>query len=261
MERENSAFRLHRFIQRLLSQPGETPTVQALFNTFGIPKAENSRQQNIAVAKVTGLLFEELESLVAELKHHKYSDETIRSITNPFDRLSVGHLASPWKQNAPVVNTALPLLRSIGEAPNLLTDDGTPVSVEDLAALTLAISELRKEVEESDLPPEVKQFVFEQLNTIANAILAYPLSGIKAFKAAAKEAVFHQFEHLDILAQYSDKPQLQRLKEIQEQVVKASRFAIEFSKLLSAADTIYQQGSKVLQSAGAAAHHLSGWLK
>jgi len=56
-------------------------------------------------------------------------------------------------------------------------------------------------------------------------------------------------------------PKKRGLKAIQEKVVKVSRFSIEFSKFLNAMDTIHHYAGAGFQSAGTAAHHLSGWVQ
>lgn len=260
-EKENSAIRLHRFIQRMVPQPENAQTVQVLMHVLGVSKNSSARQQNAELSRGTALLFSELDSLVAELKRYEYSEEVINSITGPFDRLSAGNLVNQWQQNKPVFAASLPVLRSFGETPNLLTNDGAVISSEELAELKEAIENLRKEVKDSGLPERVKKFVSEQLDFIARAIRDYPLAGIKSFKTAATEAIFHEAENLDIVTEYNDKPQIQGLKAIQEKVVKVSRFSIEFSKFLNAMDTIHHYAGPAFQSAGTAVHHLSGWVQ
>ena len=245
-ERENSAFRLYRFIQRMVPQPENLPTNQVLLNAFGIEKGGDAHQQNATVAKVLGLLFTELELLVSELKRHEYTDETIRPITAPFDTLSAGGLANPWQRVKSVFAASLLSLRPIAETPNLLTDDGVVISKDELAELSKDIEALRQEVQTSGLPASVKEFILHQLNIITGAIRDYPLSGVKAFKQAAKDAIFLELEHSDIVTQYSEKPQMTRLRAIQAKVVKASKFSIEFAKFLSAMDTISHHGGALL---------------
>ena len=137
-------------------------------------------------------------------------------------------------------------MRPIAETPNLLTDDGVVISKDELAELSKDIEALRQEVQTSDLPASVKEFILHQLNIITGAIRDYPLSGVKAFKQAAKDAIFLELEHSDIVTQYSEKPQMTRLRAIQAKVVKASKFSIEFAKFLSAMDTISHHGGALL---------------
>ena len=260
-ERENSAIRLHRFIQRMMPQPDNAQTVQVLMHVLGISKNCSARQQNSDLARGTALLFTELDLLVTELKRYEYSDEVIGSVTAPFDRLTPSGLVTPWVQNKPVFAANLPVLRSFAETPNLLTDDGVVITGEQLVELTDAINALRKDTKNSELPERVKTFVHEQLDFIARAIRDYPLAGIKSFKTAATEAVFHEAANTEVLVENNNEPQIQNLKAIQEKVVKVSRFSVEFSKFLSAMDTIQHYAEGALKSAGSAAHHLSGWVQ
>lgn len=260
-EKENSAFRLYRFIQKMVSQPEHIPTAQVLLNAFGIDKDSSARQQNAMLSRVTILLFTEMELLVTELKRNEYSDEAIKPITAPFDSLSAGGLANQWQRSKGAFAASLLSLRPIGESPNLLTDDGVAISKDDLAELSGDIETLRQEVQISNLPAPVKEFIFHQLNIITGAIRDYPLAGVKAFKAAARDAVFHEAEHSEILVEFSEQPQMTSLKAIQAKVVKVAKFSIEFSKFLAAMDTIYHHGGAALQTAVGATHHLSGWVQ
>jgi len=245
-ERENSAFRLYRFIQRMMLQPDALPASQVVLNAFGIEKGGDAHQQNANVARVLGLLFTELELLVSELKRHDYSDEAIKPITAPFDTLSAGGLVNQWQRIKGVFAASLLSLRPIAETPNLLTDDGVVISKDELAELSKDIETLRQEVQTSDLPASVKEFILHQLNIITGAIRDDPLAGVKAFKQAAKDAIFHEVEHSEIVTQYSEKPQMTRLRAIQAKVVKASKFSVEFAKLLSAMDTISHHSGALL---------------
>ena len=257
-ERENSAFRLYRFIQRMVPQPDNMPTAQVLLNAFGIEKTSSAREQNAIFARVSFLLFTELELLVSELKRHDYSDEAINPITAPFDRLSAGGWAATWNHNKGGFAASLIALRPIAETPNLLTDDGVAVSKDELAALSKDIEALRQEVQISDLPETVKEFILRQLDIISDAMRDYPLAGVKAFKKAAETAIFHEAAHSEIVTQYSEKPQMTTLRAIQAKVVQVSKFSVEFAKFLAVIDTLYYHHSGTLLPA---AHHLSGWVQ
>jgi len=166
-------------------------------------------------------------------------------------------LANPWQRSKGAFAQSLLSLRPIGESPNLLTDDGVAISKDDLAELSKDIEHLRQNVQTSDLPASVKEFILHQVSIITGAIRDYPLAGVKAFKQAAKDAIFHETEHSEIVVQYRETPQMTSLKAIQAKVVKVSKFSIEFAKFLAAMDTIYHHSGAALP----AAHHLSGWVQ
>jgi hypothetical protein len=136
----------------MVSQSDNIATAQVLLNAYGIVDPRSIREQNVMLSTIVVLLLDELESLVAELKRHEYSDEAISPITEPFDRLSPAVLANAFQSNKPVFAASLPVLRSVGETPNLLTDDGTAISKDDLAQLSKDIETLRLEVQTFDLP-------------------------------------------------------------------------------------------------------------
>ena len=110
-------------------------------------------------------------------------------------------------------------------------------------------------------PDAVKEFIYQQLDIITSAIRDYPLAGVKAFKSAAKDAIFHEAEHAEILLKYNKAPQITGLKAIQAKVVKVAKFSIELSKFVSAIDSIYHHGGAALQAVATAGHKLSGWME
>ena len=254
-EKENSAFRLYRFIQKMVAQqPPNQQTAQVLLKSFGVDKSTAQREQNAILARVMLLLFDELESLVADLRRAGYSDESLQPIVRPFDLLSGVGLATQWSANSQGFAACLPVLRLVGET---LPEDSAAVSSEELSELGNSIEKLRAEVQESTLPDAVKSFVFEQVDIIKRAIKDYPLAGANAFKSAVREAIFHAGEHSEVIAEYKDTPTMTSLKQIQEKAVNYAKYAIEVSKFVGALDSLYQH----LQGAPAVAHALSGLVQ
>ena len=236
-DKQNSAFRLYRFIQKMVpQQPPNLATSQVLLNALGVSKGTSPREQNAALARIMVLLFGELESLVSTLQIAGHSEETIQSIARPFDSLSGGGLANQWQHNVQGFSQSLPVLRFAGES---LPEDGESITTEELTDLSNAIEGLRKQVHETTLPEQVKTFVCHQLDIIKRAIRDYPLSGPKAFKTAVQEAVFHLGEHSEVVAEYENTPVMESLKKIQEQAVKYAKYVIDVSKFIDALDSLY----------------------
>lgn len=248
-EKQNSAFRLYRFVQKMIPQhPPTMQTAQVLLNAFGLPKDATQREANATLARVMALLFGELELLVSALRNAGHSEESIQSVAKAFDYLSGGGLATQWQQHVHGFQATLPVLLFAGET---LPEDGVSVTPEELTELSNSIEALRTQVRESTLPEQVKRFVYEQLNIIKRAIRDYPVSGPKAFKTAVQEAVFHLGEHSEVVAEYEKTPVMESLKRIQEQAVKYAKYVIEVSKFIGALDSLYHHA---LQAAPAAEH-------
>src|ERR1043166_2904627 len=100
--KENSAFRLLRFIEKMIHQGDQLPTASILLAAFGTKKDAKPREQNATLSRITFLLFNELETLVVELHRNGYSDEAIQPIVTPFDRLSAGGMSNNWQHNKPL---------------------------------------------------------------------------------------------------------------------------------------------------------------
>lgn len=248
---ENSAFRLHKFVQCMIPQPDNTQLGQVLLNCFGAGQNASVRLQTTMVARVTILLYAEVDVLVSELRRAELTDESFKLITDAFDRFSSLGMSHQWQHVKPQFMNALPLLRAFAE---ILPDDGAAISAENLSELDKAIEALRQEVNKCELPEEVKKFVHEQLDFIARAVRDYPIAGAKAFKTAARDAIFHEAEQHEVVATFHDAPQIKKLKAIQEKVVELAKFTVEFSKLLAAADSIYHHAGQPIQ-------YVSGWVQ
>lgn len=248
-EKQNSALRLHRFITKMIPQQPPTPLAQVLLNAFDVPKERSQRDKNIALARITASLLGELESLVSDLHTAGHSDESILPIVRPFDAFSGQGLATQWQGHKDTFAASLPVLLIIGET---LPEDGAPLSQNELSELIQAVETLRKQVNESTLPDEVKVFVFQQLDVITTAIRDYPLVGAKAFRTAVREGFFHAGEHAEVVAEYKDAPVMNSLKQIQEKVVKYAKYSVEVAKILGAWDSLYHH----IQGAGPIVHQL-----
>ena len=254
-EKENSAFRLYRFVQKMLPQPQNSLTAQVLLSAFGVKNVQDVWSQNEMIMEVSALLSGEVQSLIRESGRLSFSNESRLPIVGAFGKLSIPGLATQWQNNYPAFLSALPLLLLLGEA---LPDEGTAISNDDLTGLLNEVESLRQGVEESSLPEDAKRFVYEQLDIIARAFRDYPINGRKAFKTAVREVVFHQAEHREVVEQLEGTDQMNRLKRVWQKLVEMSKYAIEFSKLLAAADSISEHGEKAIHAGAQVAHQVGG---
>ena len=120
-------------------------------------------------------------------------------------------------------HTSSILLRAFGEG---LPEDGAPISKDDLTNLQNTIVELRDEVRESDLPGRVKIFVYEQIETIARAIHDSLWLEVKAFRAAVRDVVFREAEHMEVVESYLSTPVMTRLKTVIQKLGELSKYVI-----------------------------------
>jgi hypothetical protein len=253
-EKENSAFRLHRFIERMLSQPPNILTAEVLVNAFGVKKTHDVWSQNELVLRVGSLLFAELHSLKEESGRAGFTTKSLEPIEGAFGKLSVSGLTVQWQHNSPVFKACLTPLHIFGEG---LADEGAPISKADLIDLQDSISKLRENVQKSDLRADVKNFVYEQLDIIERAINNYPLVGMKAFRAAVREGMFHEAEHMEIVTELQKAPQMPSLQAIVAKVAKWSGYAMLVSRLLSAGE----KAEKGVQALAPHAHHIGLWIR
>jgi len=253
-EKENSAFRLHRAVEKMVNQPHNISTTQVLLNVFGAQDSKDPWAQSEAVLRIGSLLFGELDSLIEQSRKLAFSDESRKDIIAAFSRLSITGMLQQWQNNVPTFRASLTPLRIFGEG---MPEDGERISNDELTDLQKATAALRQEVSQSELPSIVKAFVFEQLNIIDRAIRDYPIAGVKAFRTAAKDTAFSHLEHIEEVKEFGHSEPMTKLQSILSKVREWARIGGDVSKLLKDSDTIYQHGEKAIHAATGAAHHVS----
>lgn len=252
-EKENSAFRLWRFFQGMVAQPENMSTLEALFNAFGVGKGKDARYQAATVARLTSLLFTELDLLTEESSRAGFSNQARKPINDASERLSPHGLVNTWQQNRVCFASCLPALLIFGEG---LADEGVAVTKDELNELKSAIANMHEEVDRSGLPSSVKIFVYEQLDFILRAIDDYPIAGVKAFRTAVREAMVHHSEHHDDVEELKKTKEITSLTAIWRRVLELSKYMIDFSKLLAAGDSIYIHAGKIAHTAHDVVQHL-----
>ena len=257
-EKENSAFRLHRFFGRLVQQKVTSPTSDVLLLVFGAGNVKAVRTQNAVLAQVTSLLFAELDSLTEESTRLGFSDESRQPIVAAFEMFSVRAMSQAWSQSIGLFQASLPVLRIFGEG---LADEGSPISKDDLTGLENAIADLREEVKKTGIPEPVKQFVYQQLDIVERAIKEYPIAGINAFRTAAKDTLFSELEHPQEAKDFGETASASKLKAIIVRVREMSRVVVAFGRLLAAGNSVVENAEKIAQTAGGVAHQMGSVIQ
>jgi hypothetical protein len=253
-EKENSAFRLHRFFGRMVQQKVTSPLADVLLLVFGAGNVKAVRIQNALLAQVTSLLFAEFDSLTEESTRLGFSEESRQPIVAAFEMLSVRAMSQAWSQSVALFQASLPVLRIFGEG---LPDEGPAISKENLTSLETAVVNLREEIKRSDLPETVKRFVYEQLDIVEQAIKEYPIAGINAFRTAAKDTVFNELEHPEEAKEFEQTESSSKLKAIIVRVREMSRVILAFGKLLAAGNSVVETAETLAHTAGSVAHQVS----
>jgi hypothetical protein len=254
-EKENSAFRLHRFFGRMVQQKATIPTAEVLLLVFGEGNAKAARTQNALLAQVTSLLFAELDSLTEESTRLGFSEESRQPIVAAFEMFSVRAMSQAWSASIALFQGSLPALRIFGEG---LADEGPAISKEDLAGLRTAVVNLREEIKKSDLPETVKRFVYQQLDIVERAIKDYPIAGINAFRTAAKDTLFNEVEHPQEVKDLGETASASKLQAIIVRVREMSRVIAAFGRLLAAGKSAVEGAEKLGHSTVEVAHQVSG---
>ena len=230
---ENSATRLHRFIEKMIPQKENQQAWTVLLRASGVEPGTNPPLvQNSQISRILSLLFGEVHLLIQDLRSRKYSANSYSHIVAIFENhLTPGGLVTSWSQSRAAFAAALPVLLVFAES---LPSQEEPIPAEILDKVKKEVAGFRKQVEDSELPSILERFIDEQLAIINEAARDYAIKGATAFKYAVRNGAFHEAENSSTIKQYQDSPELQRLRELQHEVVVASQVAIKIPKKLGA---------------------------
>ena len=251
-ENENSAFRLYRLVGKMVSQSPSLSTAQVLLNAVGAGDVKG-RDQNAVLWHTIGLVFTELDLLVGESSRRNFSDNSRKSIVSAIDRLSILTIGQQWRNHLPAFQASVESLLIFGEG---LMDEGPPINKEELTGLQENLLNLRKEVRESTLPENIKEFVYEQLSTIERAIKDYPIAGIKAFWVADRDTYNREREYPEETQAFEQTESASTFNKIMGKVRGWSKVALEFRKALRASNAAVENAKTLAHTAGEIAHQV-----
>ena len=184
----NSAYRVCATL-RAMSERESGPIVEQWAKVFGITEADRG-MLSVTVARLVGLLREQIDQVESQLMTAEYSETTYTSqIANARAIATAENLMADWadlrsKLTPDVIQTFLIFA-------DTLPVQETQLAKEDLEEFTILYKKAQIAIDDAYVPRPVKEFLRNQLKMIANGVREYHVQGMRAFQRASVECAMN----------------------------------------------------------------------
>jgi hypothetical protein len=181
----NSAFRVSSILRAVASN--ERGAVMDQWSAvFGVEDGD-AALKSIAVARLVGLLREQIDIVESQCAAADYSESTYAAqMAGARAVATAENLSADWselraKLTADVAHTFLIFA-------DTLPNKETQLSGEEMDGFTKQYKQVTLQIEDGYIPRTVKIFLRQQMKLIANAVREYHVQGIQAFQRASIES-------------------------------------------------------------------------
>ena len=184
----NSAYRVCATL-RAMSERESGPIVEQWAKVFGITEADRG-MLSVTVARLVGLLREQIDQVESQLMAADYSETTYTSqIAGARAIATAENLMSDWaelraKLTPDVIQTFLIFA-------DTLPVQETQLAKDDLEEFTMLYKKAQISIDDAYVPRTVKDFLRNQLKMIANGVREYHVQGMRAFQRASVECAMN----------------------------------------------------------------------
>lgn len=211
-KRNNSAGRLYRIFHEMLSYHDNTAMRDVWKKVLGVNDTKKSLHE---ISRKLELIIDELDQAHATIKASNISTNLYETAFQSAYKLTsfetITGLFSDYKR---FLSEAF--FTSFGFCTEITSDEPNEFTKEQLTELLADTYDLWEKVEKGDLPASVKNFVYNQLNIIRDAINNSKIIGAKAFKKGLDEAMPWFAEFREEVAPYGNTEEITQLMEIMQ---------------------------------------------
>jgi hypothetical protein len=208
----NSAYRALRILRRAVDQNPNLSALDAWVRVFDI-KSDDSIDRAFAVTNKLSLLYGEITSAREAMSVGAFSPELYEAaFNNALRAIDPAYLTATWSQFSQRLDPQT--LNALAFCSELLPDEENPLGDEDIDSLWARLDELRTDVDKSELPDEVRQFILEQIDIIEAALDNYEITGARAFRRALVDASISYTEHESAVEEHKETPEVKALSGI-----------------------------------------------
>jgi hypothetical protein len=185
---------------------------------------EESVERSLEIVRLLSFLYEQVETVERELKRKGFDNEAyVPTLANVRASLAITALGGIWgnirSYYTPEVLTALKIY------PGILSEEDE-LEHDDLDAILSQIEVLRQRVEASDLPQQVKDFLYTQLELVSKAVREYPVRGTVAFREASDTAAYEWLKNYSEMLPYKDAPEVQEVGQVWSKLARTVKNAV-----------------------------------
>ncbi len=186
MERKiNSAYRIHKLLSGLFFKDNKQ-VLEAWGETFRISHPNHATKALVVSECLNAIRLESL--ILQEQTAGLVRQEIIEShVGKIHEAISPMLLPSTWSAVKQYLTADTLLMLDL--CSDMLPNEETQVSQEDLDNILIQVEELEASLVASTLPYRLKSIIQHHIKRIKIAIAVYPVSGVKALKSALHEAL------------------------------------------------------------------------
>jgi hypothetical protein len=239
----NSASRLLRILERHTSHADNVQTLEAWAGLLDVTETHPHRRI-VAVGELVHAMHRELEHAATELASANFSKNLYE---NAFSRIenALSTMLFPNTWNHVRQHLAAEVLTALAFCTEILPNEETEISVEELASIRSKLDELRLTLEDSSLPRRLRSLIEHHVELIERALAEYPVVGAIALREAGRTALGEMIEAKDELATIENDPAVSRLKAAWKTVNEAADFALKAEGVAQLGQQAWQAISKL----------------
>lgn len=244
MEFNNPALRLFNILKALKGSPGNSSTAVVLAKVFGV----DEKPKNLFHA--IGEFHQLVAEVIAFAKNSSLpSAPLLRHIPQIESAVNFTNLDAAWSGYVGrITSEALLVLEMVAHVGNVAQDQ--PATDSDIKDLESELNRLFKFISEgTDLDPEFRTFVLQQIEQIRRCLAEYRISGSQGFTRYLESFMIQSMRNSDaIVRQQAQAPEVvSLLKKVLIGVRKFVSFSEDGLKLLSNCKKIYSDAALLLE--------------
>ena len=239
----NSASRLFRILERHSSHADNVQTIDAWAGLLDVTEAHPHRRI-FAVGELVHAMHRELEHAAAGLASANFSKNLYE---NAFSRIehALSPMQFPSSWNHVKQHLAPEVLTALAFSSEILPNEETQISVEEMGSIRSKLDELRGTLEDSSLPRRLRSLIEHHVELIERALAEYPVVGAIALREAGRTALGEMIEAKDELASVENNPSVSKLKAAWKTVNEAADFALKAEGVAQLGQQAWQAISKL----------------
>jgi hypothetical protein len=210
-DKHNSASRLYHILSPLEAGTPQNSTHSGWTAAFQIPIDRTKNDPNLEwmiVVEKIHLARKEMDSIEPKMRYSSLSSspevyqKPLAVLRNAFDATVA---SNPFQQATQYINDYT--LHGLNMCAALLPDDGSHVTDDELLQARQTLSELREQVEHTELTEEVRDFFLAHIQILEQALVNYRIQGSAAFVNACTSVLLTTaYNHDNITWDPEDEP-------------------------------------------------------
>ena len=239
----NSASRLFRVFEQANSLPDNTQTLEAWATLLQVDEG-NPNKRVLVVGEQIHAMYRELDLIASGMEAANFPKALYETVID-----KVRHALSPmlfpstWNQAKQYFGPDV--ITSFAYCSEILPDEESLISGEDLDEIRAKVVELRASLEDVSVPLRLRILIEHHIDLITKALLEYPISGAKAFREAGRAALGEIIEARDEIAPARGTPAVSKLEATWKKINAAADVAFKAEKIAQLGQRAWESISSI----------------